>query len=84
MGKQRFDEDWLVQDAACITVIQLAEEAKRLPRSFRDKRSDIPWRKLIAMRNTVTHEYSDVDTSIVWRVLQDNFPDVERSVFPDD
>lgn len=82
LGRQRFDEDWIVQDAACNIVIQLAEEAKRLPSSFRNERDEIPWHKLIAMRNIVAHEYSDVDNSTVWEVLEDNFPDVERSVFP--
>jgi uncharacterized protein with HEPN domain len=84
MGRQRFDEDWIFQDAACITVIQLAEEAKRLPSSFREEREEIPWRKLIGMRNILTHEYSDVDISIVWGVLEDSFPEIERCVFPDD
>jgi uncharacterized protein with HEPN domain len=84
MGRHRFDEDWLVQDAAINTVIQLAEEAKRLPSSFRDERGDIAWRQLIGMRNILTHEYADVDLSTVWTVLRDQFPTVERSIFSDD
>lgn len=84
MGRQRFDEDWLVQDAAINTVIQLAEEAKRLPSSFRDERVDIAWHQLIGMRNLLAHEYVDVDLSTVWTVLRDQFPIVERCVFSDD
>lgn len=84
MGRRKFDEDWIVQDAAINTVIQLAEEAKRLPSSFRDERDDIAWHQLIGMRNILAHEYADVDISTVWNVLRDKFPSVERSVFPDD
>ena len=84
LGRQRFDDDWIVQDAAINTVIQLAEEAKRLPGSYRDERSDVPWHQLIAMRNILTHEYADVDLSTVWIVLQDHFSSLEMSVFPDD
>jgi uncharacterized protein with HEPN domain len=84
MGRHRFDEDWLVQDAAINTVIQLAEEAKRLPISFRDERDGIAWRQLIGMRNILTHDYADVDLSTVWTVLRDQFPIVERGVFSDD
>ena len=83
MGRQRFDEDWLVQDAAINAVIQLAEAAKRLPSSFRDERDDIAWHQLIGMRNILTHEYADVDLSTVWTVLRDKFPRVE-GVFSDD
>jgi uncharacterized protein with HEPN domain len=84
MGRRKFDEDWIVQDAAINTVIQLAEEAKRLPSSFREERDDIAWHQLIGMRNILAHEYADVDISTVWTVLRDKFPSVERSVFPDD
>ncbi len=34
MGRQKFDDDWMVQDAAITTVTQIAEAAKRLPKSF--------------------------------------------------
>ena len=84
MGRHRFDEDWLVQDAAINTVIQLAEEAKRLPSSFRDERDGLAWHQLIGMRNILTHEYAVVDLSTVWTVLRDQFPIVERSVFSND
>jgi uncharacterized protein with HEPN domain len=84
LGRQRFDGDWIVQDAAINTVIQLAEEAKRLPSSYRDERSNVPWHQLIGMRNILTHEYADVDLSTVWIVLRDHFPSLEMSLFPDD
>ncbi|MDH2904572.1 MAG: DUF86 domain-containing protein [Actinomycetota bacterium] len=83
LGRQRFEDDWIVQDAAINTVIQLAEEAKRLPGSYRDERSDVPWHQLIGMRNILTHEYADVDLSTVWTVLRDHFPSLETSLFPD-
>ena len=84
VGKRRFDEDWMAQDAAINTVTQLADGANRLPSSFHEERDDVPWHQLIAMRNIATHEYADVDFSTVGTVLRDNFPSVERSIFPDD
>lgn len=81
LGKQRFDDDWIVRDAAVNVVIQLAEECKRLPKSFRDERRDITWRKVIGMRNIVTHEYVTVNMTIVWNALVDEFPKIDRSLF---
>lgn len=83
-GRRTFDADWMVHDAAINTVIQLAEEAKRLPRSFREERGGIAWHQLIGMRNIVAHEYVDVDISTVWIVLRDECPRVERILFPND
>jgi uncharacterized protein with HEPN domain len=81
LGKQRFDEDWIVQDAAINVVIQLAEDAKRLPKSFKEERSEIAWHKVVGMRNIVTHEYATVDPSVVWAALEHDFPTIDRSVF---
>jgi len=81
LGRQRFDEDWIVQDAAINVVIQLAEEAKRLPKSFKAERSEIAWHKVVGMRNIVTHEYASVDVSVVWTALEHDFPTISRSTF---
>jgi uncharacterized protein with HEPN domain len=82
MGRQKFDDEWVVQDAAITTVTQLAEAAKRLPKSFRDARPEIPWRNVIGMRDIVLHEYAIVDLPIVWEALERGFPEIEQSVFP--
>ena len=57
LGSQRFDQDWIAQDAAINVVIQLAKDAKRLPKSFKEERPEIAWHKVVGMRNIVTHEY---------------------------
>ena len=82
MGRQKFDDDWLVQDAAITTVTQIAEAAKRLPKSFRAARPEVPWRNVIGMRDIVIHEYAIVDLPLVWEALERGFPQIEKSVFP--
>jgi uncharacterized protein with HEPN domain len=82
MGRRRFDDDWMVQDAAITTVTQIAEAAKRLPKSFRDERPEVPWRNVIGMRDIVIHEYAIVDLPLVWEALERGFPQIEGSVFP--
>jgi uncharacterized protein with HEPN domain len=65
-------------------VIQLAEDAKRLPKSFKEQRSEVEWRKVVGMRNIVTHEYATIDPSIVWATLEHDFPSIARCVFNDE
>jgi uncharacterized protein with HEPN domain len=81
LGRQRFDDDWMVQDAAITTVTQIAEAAKRLPKSFKDARPEVPWRSVTGMRNMVIHEYAIVDLPLVWETLERGFPQIEESVF---
>jgi uncharacterized protein with HEPN domain len=83
MGRQKFDDDWMVQDAAITTVTQIAEAAKRLPKSFRDARPEVPWRNVIGMRDIMIHEYAIIDLPLVWEALEQGFPQIEESVFPE-
>ena len=41
------------------------------------------WIRMIVFRNTLVHDYVDIDLQIVYDVLQDNIADIEelRTVF---
>jgi uncharacterized protein with HEPN domain len=69
-------------DAAITTVTQLADAAKRFPKSFRDARPEVPGRNVIGRRDIVIHEHPIVDLPIVWEALERGFPEIEQSVFP--
>lgn len=49
----------------------IGEAASRLGREVTDVASDIPWRKIIGMRNILVHEYEAVDLEIVWGVVEE-------------
>jgi uncharacterized protein with HEPN domain len=34
----------------------------------------IPWRRMIGMRNRIIHEYDRVDLAVVWDVVQNELP----------
>jgi len=36
--------------------------------------SDIPWRKVIGMRNVLVHGYFEIDTGIVWAAASRDAP----------
>jgi uncharacterized protein with HEPN domain len=81
LGKRRFDEDWIVQDAAFNCVIQLADDVKGLPKSFIKERTEISEQKVIGMRNIVTREYVSIDPLTVWATIEREFPEISRSLF---
>ena len=43
-------------------LVLIGEAARHVPESFHRDFSDIPWKKMIALRNVLTHEY--------WKVKQ--------------
>jgi len=80
LGKQRFDDDWIVQRAAKNVVTEFAETANRLPIQFRENHPDVPWRAVLGMRNRVVHVYERTDPEIVWAALAFEFPAVRSEL----
>ncbi|HDP36199.1 MAG TPA: DUF86 domain-containing protein [Candidatus Hydrogenedentes bacterium] len=60
----------------------IGEAAKGISDDVRDAHPDIPWRKIIAMRNILAHEYGEVEEEIVWRVSQSHIPELIARLEP--
>ncbi|MDK2954787.1 MAG: hypothetical protein PWQ57_283 [Desulfovibrionales bacterium] len=73
-AKQDFLADEKTQFAVfhCIEVI--GEAAARLPQSFQNQHPDIPWRKVIGMRNILIHNYFGINAEMVWETVQKDLP----------
>lgn len=54
----------------------LGEAAKHLSDSVRKNHPEIPWQKLVAIRNILAHEYGEVEDEIIWRVTQTHIPEL--------
>jgi|SRR5208337_2298128 len=52
----------------------LGEAAKNIPENIRDKHPDIPWKKIIGLRNRIAHEYFGIDLKLVWKIIKDELP----------
>lgn len=56
----------------CLEII--GEAAKNVPESVKRNYPDVPWRRMAAMRDKLSHEYFGVDESIVWNVATEELP----------
>jgi len=52
----------------------LGEAAARLSDEFQEKYPDIPWFKIIGMRNILVHDYFGIDIEAVWSVVENDLP----------
>lgn len=62
------------QSAVFGQLVILGEAANRLSPDFRNAHSDMPWGRIIGMRNRIVHGYDEIDWDIVWRVAADELP----------
>jgi uncharacterized protein with HEPN domain len=58
----------------------IGEAAGHLSESFCKKYGDIQWRKIVAMRNYLIHEYFGVNTEVVWSTCKNNLPKLKEVI----
>ena len=62
------------QDAVMRALQVVGEAARRLSQETKDAMPDVPWRRLIGMRNILIHQYDNVDLDIVYDTVMDYLP----------
>lgn len=72
-----FDE--FVQDGKTVRAVMrsievIGEAASKISMEFRKQQPDVPWQKIIGMRNRLIHVYFDIDYTIIWQTVKENLP----------
>ncbi len=75
-----FIKDQEKQDAVVRRLEIIGEAVGNLPESVRSKFDDIEWRKIIAMRNILAHEYFGVDLKLIWNVVKNRLPELREAI----
>jgi len=67
--RQTYGENLQIRRSIERSVQLIGEAAKHVSPAFREAHPDIPWRKIVAQRNVLTHEYGDVDDDLLWNLV---------------
>ena len=54
----------------------IGEAANRVSSEFQALHSEIPWARIVAQRNVISHEYGDIKLEWVWRVGTERVPEL--------
>ncbi|WP_017296599.1 DUF86 domain-containing protein [Nodosilinea nodulosa] len=73
-SKEVFIEDVQLQDAVIRRLLVVAEAARRVSSTTRDRLSTISWAEINGMRNRLVHGYDDINLDIVWHVAKSEIP----------
>jgi uncharacterized protein with HEPN domain len=58
----------------------IGEAAKKVQADFKEKYSDIEWKKIAGMRDQLIHHYFGVDYHLVWDVAKNKLPELKRKI----
>jgi uncharacterized protein with HEPN domain len=78
--KAAFEQDELRQAWFLRHLQIIGEAARALPVEVRALAPQIPWPKIIGMRNVLVHGYFDIDTDIVWQAVANDVPVLKPAV----
>jgi uncharacterized protein with HEPN domain len=63
-------------------VFVIGEAAARLPDDWRQLRPDVPWRKIVGLRNLLAHGYWVIDADELWDVALNKVPEFVAALRP--
>jgi len=69
-----FVADEVLRDAVERNAEIIGEAARRVSDAFKNQHPETPWRKMIAQRNVLIHEYDKISVDEMWMVATFHIP----------
>jgi len=80
VSKNEFLSKIGVQDKVIRRLEIIGEAVKNIPKEITDEYPDIPWKDIAGMRDMLAHEYFGIDMERVWKVANDDLPELQEEL----
>ncbi len=79
-SEKKFENDLMRQDAIMLQIEIIGEAARNISLEFQERHDEIPWSKMIGMRNKIVHDYFEIDVSKIWDTAKNDIPQLKKLV----
>lgn len=76
----RGEFDRKTSDAVLYNLVVIGEAAARIGDETRERAPEIPWTRIVGLRNLVTHEYFRVDLEVIQDIVEKSLEPLEATV----
>jgi len=78
--KEQLLEDEVMKRAVVRSLEIIGEASKKIPADIQLKWPAISWKNMAGMRDRLIHDYVGINYSIVWDVVHNKIPDLEKQI----
>jgi len=80
MSADSFAADSKTFDAVLRNLEVIGEAVKRIPDEIRLQHQQVEWKKIAGLRDILIHQYFGIDAEIIWDVVHNKLPELERQI----
>ncbi len=77
---EAFVKNDMAVDAVMRNLEIIGEASRNIPEDVRKRYPDIPWGRMVGLRDIAIHEYFGVDLGIIWQIITRNLPETKPKV----
>lgn len=79
-GREAFDADELIQTWVLYHLQIVGEAVRAISPTTKEISDEVPWSKIIGMRNILVHNYFAIDKDLVWSVIENELPALKNQI----
>ena len=80
LSQGEFFQDEKTLDAVVRNLEIIGEAAKTIPPEIRSRYSSVDWKRIAGLRDILIHQYFGIDSEIIWDIVQNKLPLLEKQV----
>lgn len=73
-----FTANMILVDACVFNLSQIGELCRVIDDAFAKAHPEIPWREIYGLRNRIVHDYEGVNLRLVWEILSEDIPELNK------